>query len=117
MGTLRRGVAAPDEARGLDLVLLPDLRAAVALRISARRAFAEARSFGYMAVRRSERRGVASVAYGGLGARAGDQRALSQFFGRRSGGTFLSPPCKGDCAYMRKGRVPFPQPLWFWLLE
>ena len=51
---LRRGVAAPDETRGLDLVLLPDLRAArrwrlvprrvFGLRISARRAFTAARS-------------------------------------------------------------------------
>ena len=41
---LGRGVAAPDEAGGLDLVLLPDLR----WRILARRAFAAARSFGYV---------------------------------------------------------------------
>ena len=79
---LGRGVAAPDEAGGLDLVLLPDLR----WRILARRAFAAARSFGYVG-RRAYLSGVPSGAVsrrwrmGRLGARARDQRALSQFFG------------------------------------
>ena len=63
MRRLGRGVAAPDEAGGLDLVLLPDLR----WRILARRAFTVARSFGYRRayLRSAERRVVAAVAYGG----------------------------------------------------
>ena len=47
MGTLRRGVAAPDESGGLDLVLLPDLRLAY---LGAAR-FRDGAFFGYFGAR------------------------------------------------------------------
>ena len=79
---LGRGVAAPDEARGLDLVLLPDLRLAY---LGAAR-FRGSAFFGYFGMRAYLSRvpsGAVSRRWrmGGLGARARDQRALSQFFG------------------------------------